>query len=172
MPLRLEKVTRENCTAWTNFLQIYVHELSAFTNAHASDDGIFPYSLTELCLEEEQVSAWYILIKGKRAGFLVVEELTDGSRIIRDYFLLNAYRGLGLGREAAIATFCSWPGRWKVAAVESSPHAKAFWRRVLRSVLPRRFRSVHDRSTGLLIFEFEVDQEEVGRWNSALLDHA
>jgi predicted acetyltransferase len=115
---------------------------------------MFALADSEACLKGEGIRAFYVVVKDKVAGFMVVKDEPDGSLDLPHYFILNGYRGLGLGKDAALMAFDLWPGRWRVAAPESSSQARAFWRRVIRSLTRKHYRVIHDRPSGLVFYEF------------------
>lgn len=155
MPLRLEQITEDNCRPWLNLLQLYLHELSSFKADIAPDDEArFEFSEQEACLRGGETRAYYVVVKDKVAGFMVVKDEPDGSLDLPHYFILNGYRGLGLGKDAALMAFDQWHGRWRVAAPESSSQARAFWRRVIRGLTRKHYRVTHDRPNALVFYEF------------------
>lgn len=153
MPLRLELVTRENQEAFSSLIQLYLHELSAFQTEPVDDHCRFAYPYMEDCLDHRGREARYIVVRDKIAGFAVIR--TEGSICeVTDFFVLNGYRNLSIGRDSANLIFQERPGEWRVNALESSQVARAFWRTVVREVTQRHYSILHDKVRGLVSFTF------------------
>lgn len=158
MPLRLDKADSQTITAFRSLMQLYLHEMSAFRPDEVNDQGQFehpwlnsePDDLTEILL---------IRVKGHLAGFAIVKNLQSDLRLLDCIFLLNAYRGLGIGRESAHMVLDRHPGRWIVLATETSTPAKTFWRRVVRGYTLRQYWAEPSPEYGALAFHFTARPE-------------
>lgn len=161
MPLKLERADSQTITAFRSLMQLFLHEMSGFRPDEVNGDGLFahPY-LNEM--PGEDTDLLLIKVKGHLAGFAVVERLEDETRLLSSIFLLNAYRGLGIGREAAHLVFDRYPGRWIVLAMETSTPAKTFWRRVIRAYTYRHYSAEPDPGRGSLAFHFTTSEERFG----------
>lgn len=160
MPLRLDKADSQTITAFRGLMQLYLHEMSAFRPDEVSAEGLFhhkwlaepPDDTTEILL---------VRVKGQLAGFAIVQNLQSDLRLLSCLFLLNAYRGLGIGRETAHMVLDRHPGRWIVLAMETSTPAKTFWRRVIRGYTLRQYWAEPSPDYGALAFHFTARPEAV-----------
>ncbi len=156
MPLKLERVDSRTIGTFRNLMQLFLHEMSSYRPDEVNEDGLFnhdhlgkePDSKTDLLL---------IRVKGQLAGFAVVSHMEGDIRLLSSFFILNAYRGLGLGRESAQMVFNTYHGRWIVLAMETSTPAKTFWRRVIRAYTHRQYGADPDTHPGALSFHFATD---------------
>jgi predicted acetyltransferase len=160
MPLKLEKADSQTITAFKSLMQLFLHEMSGFRPDEVNSDGLFdhPYLID---LPGEETDLLLVKVKGHLAGFAVVTHLESETRLLSSIFLLNAYRGLGIGREAAHMVFDHYPGKWIVLAMETSTPAKTFWRRVIRAYTYRHYSAEPDPSRGSLAFHFTTSEERI-----------
>lgn len=153
MPLRLEKADSHTITAFRSLMQLYLHEMSAFRPDEVNSEGLFDHQwLNEQ--PGESIEILLVKVKGQLAGFAIVEKLQSDLRLLSCIFLLNAYRGLGIGRETAHMVLDRHPGRWIVLAMETSTPAKTFWRRVIRGYTLRQYWAEPSPEYGALAFHF------------------
>ncbi len=153
MPLRLDQADSQTITAFRSLMQLYLHEMSAFRPDEVNSDGLFdhPWLYSE---PAESTEILLVKVKGHLAGFAIVKKIQSDLRLLDSIFLLNAYRGLGIGRETAHMVLDRHPGRWTVLAMETSTPAKTFWRRVIRSYTLRQYWAEPAPDYGALAFHF------------------
>lgn len=165
MPLKLERVDSQTIEAFRNLMQLFLHEMSGYRPDEVNEKGLFSHE--HLSKDPgEQTDILLIRVKGHIAGFAVVSRLEDDVRLLSSFFILNAYRGLGLGRESAQLVFDSYPGRWIVLAMETSTPAKTFWRRVIRTYTHRQYSADPDTHLGSLSFHFATSPDRVSSESS------
>lgn len=153
MPLRLDKADSQTITAFRSLMQLYLHEMSAFRPDEVNSEGLFNHKWLEQC-PEDSTEILLVRVKGQLAGFAIVQKLQPDLRLLSCLFLLNAYRGLGIGRETAHMVLDRHPGRWIVLAMETSTPAKTFWRRVIRGYTLRQYWAEPSADYGALAFHF------------------
>ncbi|HSX27021.1 MAG TPA: hypothetical protein VLE89_08480 [Chlamydiales bacterium] len=73
---------------------------------------------------------FYLFIKDKPAGFVIVGTV-DGRSDITEFYILPCYRKLGLGKALAFEIFDRFPGPWQVRQIEGAKDAKIFWHRTI-----------------------------------------
>ncbi|MBL8067847.1 MAG: hypothetical protein JNM28_05315 [Armatimonadetes bacterium] len=158
MPLTLSLVTGEDLQVLENLLQLYLHEASRFDPVEIGEDGKFDTSpFTKLLLTPE-VDAYLVRIKGKIAGFAIVKPTFQGGEIVArsltDLFLLETYRGFGIGEEVARMVFDQSPGLWHLEIYGKHEEAAKFWAKVIYRYTGDDFRHLTRRGNRSEIFEF------------------
>jgi predicted acetyltransferase len=123
---------------------LYSHDFSEWMGLSLKENGQF--------LTDEQFTHYFIDVyrafviryDGKPAGFAIVDNRSqlsgeDGTHDMLQFFVLRAYRRLGVGAAAAKAVFAMFPGAWEVRQVDENVPAQAFWRRVVGEFTRGRF---------------------------------
>jgi predicted acetyltransferase len=132
---------REHEATFQNLMQLYTHDFSEFwaetSNGDVQANGRFAdYPLSDFW-ERPGSSANLILVGSAIAGFSLVNDQSHiGESVganIAEFFVLRKFRGRGIGKSAARATFNSRPGSWEVAVASRNQAAKKFWKRVIES---------------------------------------
>jgi predicted acetyltransferase len=140
-------------------LQLYAHDFSEFLGVDVGEDGRFalPASMTGYA-SDPRCHPFVVNVDGKLAGFAFVRQ---GSRLTKDettwdmaeFFVLRKYRRRGVGEQAALLVFASFPGLWEVRERRENTPAIAFWTRII------------GRLTGGKFEAFDLDDE---RWRGAV----
>lgn len=120
--------------------QLYLDDLSVYESAAPGPDGLFdPGPYFDLYWSESDRHPLLIEVDGRVAGFALVRRLPDGTHQMAEFFVLRGERRRGVGREAALAVFERYPGRWEVAQMRANAPARAFWRAVVAECSGGRF---------------------------------
>ncbi|MFE8699962.1 GNAT family N-acetyltransferase [Cytobacillus sp. FJAT-54145] len=135
MSLTLQKALPEDKTILENLYSLYLHDLSLYSNSiEVSANGSFIYDDMSMIWNEEGVVPYFIQSGEKLAGFLLLLErpflkkTSDYS--INDIFILNTYRGKGLGQEVLKTLFDQKKGKYFVVELERNKPAVIFWKKV------------------------------------------
>lgn len=120
-------ITRENAAIFDVFVQDYEAEFSAITKKEPGSDGCFSL---EASWGGGGFKGFYLFIKDKPAGFVIVGTV-DGRSDIAEFYILPCYRKLGLGKALAFEIFDRFPGPWQVRQIEGAKEAKIFWHRTI-----------------------------------------
>jgi len=146
MNVRITPSTAADAYIVKNLYPLYLHDLSQFGGEMANEHGILePDAASTLAEQGEMQSIWWnkpnvlfpFIIRdgGRIAGFAFVArpphapESTDHT--LHEFFLLHAFRGVGVGDRAACEIFDRFPGRWHLEVLVKNLRARAFWRKVL-----------------------------------------
>jgi predicted acetyltransferase len=110
--------------------QLYAHDLSEFRGAMPDHEGLFrPGRLPSYFSDADRCG--YLIRHGSApAGFALVRGISEGPRVMGEYFVVRAARRQGVGREAAMQVLRTHPGSWEIPFQEQNPGAARFWRRV------------------------------------------
>lgn len=159
MPLRLIEANEENRPLFERLLQLYLHDVSEFSNAEPHDDGLYCYRDCDDFWSDENKFPFLFMLRGKPAGIILIksEALNSGATQYEfcDLFVLKCYRRLGIGEEIARMVFGQYQGRWQIRVVEQNDVARSFWRQVMRRYTFRRYRELRADADGGVLFEFD-----------------
>lgn len=158
MPLAIQLVTTGEKQVLDNLLQLYLHETSRFRPADVNEDGRFDTAAITANIETPAVDAYLIRIKGKLAGFAVVQPRFQNNAIVArsltDLFILESYRGFGIAEEIARMIFDQHPGLWHIEVTQENEEATKFWNKVIYRYTGDNFRHLPWRGNNAEIFEF------------------
>jgi predicted acetyltransferase len=108
--------------------------------------GQQPADLLGGWFRDERSIPFVILRDGSPAGFALVERTSAAWQgrqpafRLREFFISEAFRRRGLGREAAMLLFSRFEGQWLVTESPRDRGAVAFWRNVIGRYTRGRFR--------------------------------
>ncbi|MDR2298695.1 MAG: GNAT family N-acetyltransferase [Comamonas sp.] len=124
MKIKIEVVPSSSQHTLKEMLFDYLIELGvdaeyAYLPLYWMEPGRFPY---------------FILADGQIAGFALVRTLDQSPLFeMAEFGVLTSYRGLAVGKAAALALFAKHPGSWQLAVMPDNLTGLQFW----RSVVPR-----------------------------------
>jgi predicted acetyltransferase/predicted kinase len=133
---------------FANLLNLYLHDLSAYTGAGPDADGRFRYHYLDAYWPPEGQAEgrvpYLIHAEGELSGFVLKtrhSRLRDdaSANSVAEFFVVRTWRRAGVGRRAACALFDLIPGRWEVAQLRHNTAARAFWRSVISDYTDGRF---------------------------------
>ena len=113
-------------------MQLYLHDLSSFTNETPDASGVFPLDEYFDCYWLDSDRFPYILLMDEKpAGFALVRQLAENSYSIAEFFVLRAFRRQGVATKFAHGIFRRHHGHWSVAELEENEPSHAFWRHAI-----------------------------------------
>ena len=120
-----------------NLLELYIHDFSEFHPVQIGPDGRFGYDKLPLYWSNAGRFPYLITVDGSLAGFAFVKrgsEISGAEDVwdLAEFFVLRAYRRLGVGKDAAHAVWLTHAGKWEVRVLESNAAARQFWERAGR----------------------------------------
>lgn len=119
-----------------NLFNLYQNEFSAYTDEFGFPDenGYFaPDTVNEILPFGDGVFPYIVLMDGRNAGFLLVTDrrYADGCDWrFEEIYLVNAARGKGAAKAAALFAMKNRPGRWRMSVYRENARALKFWRSV------------------------------------------
>ena len=122
-----------------NLVQFYLYDMTEFMPFPVGVEGRFEYDFLD--------RFWrfpYVIYHGEEiAGFaLVIDECPLTGRtpclFMAEFFILKAYRGRGLGRDAVHAILDRHPGDWHLGVPTQNTGAMAFWQKASMAVAPNQ----------------------------------
>ena len=123
--------------AFARCFQLYLHEHAAFTGRKPVD-GIFSYPWFDLYWQEPDKRWAFWMRQGDDIVALAMVRVDegDGRFELAEFFVIDQYRGQGLGDQFAKNVIRRFEGLWKLNQVKRNERAVAFWRRVLNDIAP------------------------------------
>lgn len=138
MRVELQPLARRDDALLRHLYQFYLYDFSEFMGWDVDARGQFDDSDLNGCWDDPRRHHYLIRAGGQPAGFAMIDEVDEsiltGQRniiLMREFFVLRAYRRQGVGRSAACRAFELFPGRWEVFQLQENRVAQAFWRRVI-----------------------------------------
>jgi predicted acetyltransferase len=158
LPLRLDVVREADQSILERLVQLYLHEMSEHHDHEVDELGQFVYPGLEKFVRENHKIAYLFRVKGKLAGFALVKclETVKGDRVYTttDFFILNTYRGLGIGEEMARMVFDENHGLWQVPIGNEKDKTRLFWRKIVMRYTGRKFREFETAESEGTMLEF------------------
>lgn len=135
MSIILKGVLESEKSILNNLYSLYLHDLSKFTSMiDIEEDGCFQYKGLESFWEIDGISTFFLKLDNNIIGFLSLLErpfLTkDNDFGVNDIFILNKYKGKGMGRQAIEKLFQEKPGKYFVIELVENVPAISFWKKV------------------------------------------
>jgi predicted acetyltransferase len=143
--VKLVRFQAENAHIFRNLYPLYLHDLSEFDPMPPNAHGVLePGAVRTLQEQMDLHTGWLtnpalhpflIQVDGTPAGFLLVAtppHVPEGVEyLVEEFFLLHAFRGKAVGRQAAHLAFEMFRGQWELYAMPNNPRAQQFWRTTL-----------------------------------------
>lgn len=139
MNIEIKKIENKDKSVLGNLFQLYLHDITASLPMEVNEHGLFEYNEIDYYFNgESNHFAYFIKVDNKFAGFVLIDnnfmvlEKKDGNYDFSEMFILNAYKGKGIGKEVAFKIFDMHKGNWEVKPVPKSDGAKRFWERTIK----------------------------------------
>lgn len=144
-PITLESLKPADQPLLIGLLEQYIRELSPLFGIQPDPDGRFRYPALSAYTSEMADSAgagthfaYLIRSAGQVTAFALATQGSPASAAplvfdIAEFFVLPAFRQVGLGRQAAFALWNRHPGPWTVRVSEQNPSALRFWRGAIQA---------------------------------------
>ncbi|MDR0139480.1 GNAT family N-acetyltransferase [Metabacillus idriensis] len=135
MSVTLKEVLETEKSILRNLYSLYLHDLSKFTSMIDNGaDGLFEYEGLEKFWEVDGLSPYFIKLDDSIIGFILLLErpfLKKENDIgVNDIFILNKYKGKGMGRQAIEKVFQEKKGKYFVIELIENRPAVSFWKKL------------------------------------------
>lgn len=139
MGVEIVEIKESDSEVLQNLMSMYLYDMSEFAEfLKLSPDGSYKYRNLHLYWEKEELSAFYIKIDSKIAGFILANKRPfipeDCEISVQEFFILKKYRGQGYGRDATLEFFKRFPGKYFIAQLPKNKPAIEFWHSVYRTL--------------------------------------
>lgn len=104
-----------------------------------------------------------IRVDNELAGFVMVHQPLDSPTSdwrIGEFFILNKFKGKGVGQTIACQLFSQFQGKWSVPVIPQNQGALAFWRQIIQTYTNSAFTEnnliLHDPNpVEMVVFQFK-----------------
>ena len=137
--INLREATEADRVTLNNLQYLYDHDMSVYAqdgDGNVLANGLFDNEIVNIfyALDEETRKIFLIECNQAIAGFVLLAKSphTDGTDYyINDFFILNRFKGKGIGKTAVKQIFESYPGTYGVSQLINNQPAICFWKKVL-----------------------------------------
>jgi predicted acetyltransferase len=147
MIVELKLVTFDEKEILSNLLEIYSYEFSQWDKRDVNSLGLYGYSHLDHYWTEDNRWAYFILVDGNLAGFVMVSNFAEvGDREthfhMAEFFVMYKYRRLGVGRQAFFKVLDLHKGKWQLKRHPVNIASVHFWDKVISEYTNGRFELV------------------------------
>lgn len=134
--VELRLVNKEEKEILRNLLEKYDYEFSQYTKVDINNLGLFGYDYLDYYWTEKNRFPYFILVDGKLAGFVLVNDFPVVENIktdfcLSEFFVLYKYRKQGVGSIAAKKAFDLHRGKWQLKRHPHNIASVYFWDKVV-----------------------------------------
>ncbi|NNF36654.1 MAG: GNAT family N-acetyltransferase [Saprospiraceae bacterium] len=145
MNIELHRVTADQKSVLNHLLELYCYDFSEYLNTDVDEKGLFNYKYLDQYWQEDGRHAFFIIVDGKIAGFVMVNKdlkIAKEGYCIAEFFLLKKYRNKGIGSKAAYLAFNQFKGSWEVSVITINKPATQFWLKAIDQYTNGKFQSI------------------------------
>ena len=139
MNIKLASVEERKRIVLRNLVKMYCYEWSQYNGIDIDQNGdyAFEHDLDRFFIKDKH-HAYFIMVKENIVGFVLVDTDIDyykeSDYAISEFFVLNKYRKLGIGKQAAIEVFKQHRGKWEIKMHPKNKGSIEFWKRVVEEI--------------------------------------
>lgn len=135
MVVILKEVLESEKPKLRNLYSLYLHDLSKFTSMiDIGANGSFEYENLDKFWETDGLSPYFIKLDDNIIGFILLLERPflkkENDFGVNDVFILNKYKGKGMGRKAIKKLFHEKSGQYFVIELIENIPAVSFWKKL------------------------------------------
>lgn len=131
----LKEVLQTEKTILKNLYSLYLHDLSNFTSMiEIGANGSFEFEGLEKFWGVDGLSPYFIQLDDSIIGFILLLERPflkkEYDLGVNDIFILNKYRGKGIGKQVIKKIFQERHGKYFVIELIENKSAVSFWKKI------------------------------------------
>lgn len=135
MSVTLKKVLESEKSILRNLYSLYLHDLSKFTSMiDIGADGFFEYESLDKFWDLDGLSPYFIKLDDNIIGFILLLERPflkkENDFGVNDIFILNKFKGKGMGRQAIEKLFQEKSGKYFIIELIENRAAVSFWKKL------------------------------------------
>jgi len=164
MNINLEKADIKQKNIMSNMMQLYLHDITSeeFSGIEMDENGLYPYSDLEYYWTDDNFVPYFIKMDDIIAGFVLLiknysmieDKKEKDCYIIMEMFVLNRYKGKGIGTNVTLQLFGKYTGKWEIGTLPNSKRVSAFWEKIIGEYTKNNFEAYY-RGYSTPIFKFE-----------------
>lgn len=160
MKIELLKVKEKDKEIIYNLMQLYTYDMSTFEDETAKfkllKNGLFEIKYLEYYWTEDTRHPFLIKYNNKIAGFVLVRFNENNMYEVSEFFILNRYRNLGIGKYVAKEVFKKFNGKWEVSTLLKNEIARNFWRKVISEFTNNKYEERSIKNNSRIAFYFKT----------------
>ena len=167
MNILIESVGIEEKEIIRNLLELDSYDSSYYDKKDVNNFGLYGYKYLDHYWTDNNRFVYLVKMDNKIAGFTMISKWQYYKEIESDYcisefFILNKYRKLGIGRYVVKYILNKYKGKWQIGYDPRNIIGKEFWNNVIKEITNNNFEKIvndqtHKYSDGVygevLIFE-------------------
>jgi predicted acetyltransferase len=153
--MNIEVIRTNDSKLISNLLQIYLSDVCNYFQMDMDQEtGLYLYDDTSKYFENNNTDFAYIIkCDEKLAGFSLIDFVED-SFVVQEMFVLNEYKGKGIGENAITKIFDMHKGNWIIKSLPGSPKAESFWNKTVSKYTNNKFEIDHIGKYNRAVFTF------------------
>ena len=159
MEIKIEPILIEQKSVFMQLMELYMYDFSLYSNDDVNEYGYFGYSHIDDYWNEDGRFPYFIRVGGKVAGFVLVRSCCEYNELpnphnIAEFFVMQKYRRLGIGKFVASQIFDMHKGGWEVSQWAENIPAQKFWKEVIDQYTKGRYETFGSFEEGQVGFIF------------------
>ncbi len=136
MNIELKQVTTSEKEILKNMLEKYNYEFSQWDKRDVNQLGLYGYQYLDCYWTEDKRWAYFILVDGNLAGFIMINDLSEvydrrSDFQMAEFFVMHKYRRLGVGKKAFFKVLDIHKGKWQLKRHPANLTSVHFWNKVI-----------------------------------------
>lgn len=136
MHMELRQVQLDDREILLNLLEKYDYEFSQYDNRDVNKLGLYGYEYLDYYWTEEKRWAYFIVVDGHLAGFVMVNDYPEvpdrkSDFVISEFFVLYKYRRAGIGKQAFFKVLDLHKGTWQLKRHPKNLPSVHFWKKAI-----------------------------------------
>lgn len=153
MNIELTEIKSKDKSVLQNLFQLYLHDITKDLPMEVTEHGTFEYNEIDEYFTMPDRYAYFIHVDNKLAGFVMIDnkfmvlEQKENNYDLSEFFILNAYKGKGIGKTVAFRIFDMYKGTWEVKPVPRSKGVEIFWENVISAYTEGKYNTEFPKPT-------------------------
>jgi Predicted acetyltransferase len=137
MDISIQPMLIEQKSLLIQLMELYMYDFSLYSNDNVNEYGYFGYSHIDDYWNEDGRFPYLIRVDRKISGFVLVRSCCEYNEMmlnphnIAEFFVMQKYRRLGVGKFVAMRVFDMHRGAWEVTQWSNNIPAQNFWKAVI-----------------------------------------
>jgi predicted acetyltransferase len=134
--ITVESISRDEKEILRNLTELYEYEFSKEQDSDVNDFGLYGYKEIDHYWTDENKYPYFIKVNDKLAGFVLIDDYRyiktiDAQYCIAEFFVMNKYKKLGVGKYAIKIVLDKYKGKWQLGYQSKNEGGKRFWNKVI-----------------------------------------
>jgi predicted acetyltransferase len=140
-------------------MELYNYDFSVYSDDDVNEHGYYGYSHIDDYWNEDGRFPYLVRANGKIAGFVLVRSCCEYNAMqnphnIAEFFIMQKYRRLGIGKHSAMKVFNMHKGSWEVSQWSKNFPAQKFWKAVINEYTNGNYHTIGTLEEGHVGFIF------------------